>query len=77
MESPMSEGGAFKAPQAAQSQPKPGLESRMAPPSESTKLESSGGMVEYVGSGKLKDKKVLITGGEYVLMEECIIPCSR
>lgn len=46
------------------------LESHMAPPSESTKLESSEGLVEYVGSGKLKDKKVLITGGEYVLKEE-------
>ncbi|OJJ86959.1 oxidoreductase, short-chain dehydrogenase/reductase family [Aspergillus glaucus CBS 516.65] len=64
MASPMSEGGAFKAPQAAQSQPKPGLESHMAPPSESTKLESSEGLIEYVGSGKLKDKKVLITGGD-------------
>lgn len=42
------------------------LEARMAPPSESTKLESSGRLVEYVGSGKLKDKKALITGGEYV-----------
>lgn len=38
----------------------------MTPSSESTKLESSGEFVEYVGSGKLKDKKVLITGGEYV-----------
>lgn len=49
----------------------------MAPPSESTKLESSGGLIEYVGSGKLKDKKVLITGGEYVLKEECLMSCSR
>jgi hypothetical protein len=40
------------------------LEKNMMPPSESTKLESAGGFVEYVGSGKLKDKKVLITGGE-------------
>lgn len=38
----------------------------MAPASEATKLESSGTFVEYVGSGKLKDKKALITGGEYV-----------
>lgn len=37
----------------------------MAPSSEATKLESSGAFVEYVGSGKLKDKKVIITGGEY------------
>lgn len=42
------------------------LEKHMAPSSESTKLESEGKFVEYVGSGKLKDKKVLITGGEYV-----------
>lgn len=49
----------------------------MEPPSESTKLESSGETIEYVGSGKLKDKKVLITGGEYVLTEECLMPCSR
>lgn len=38
----------------------------MKPPSESTKLETSEGLVEYVGSGKLKNKKVLITGGEWV-----------
>lgn len=38
----------------------------MAPASESTKLEAEGQFVEYVGSGKLKDKKVLITGGECV-----------
>jgi hypothetical protein len=36
----------------------------MIPPSESTNLESTGQFIEYVGSGKLKDKKVLITGGE-------------
>ncbi|EEP76153.1 hypothetical protein UREG_01002 [Uncinocarpus reesii 1704] len=39
-------------------------EKHMTPTSESTKLESEGGFVEYVGSGKLKDKKVLITGGD-------------
>ena len=38
----------------------------MAPPSESSRLESSTGFVEYVGSSKLKDKKILITGGESV-----------
>lgn len=42
------------------------LESQMLPPSEATKLETTDGLVEYAGSGKLKDKKVLITGGEYV-----------
>ena len=40
------------------------LEKNMIPPSESTNLESTGQFIEYVGSGKLKDKKVLITGGE-------------
>lgn len=38
----------------------------MQPPSESTKFEEAGGFVEYVGTGKLKDKKVIVTGGEYV-----------
>lgn len=42
------------------------LESIMTNPSESTKLEGLGGFFEYVGSGKLKGKKALITGGEYV-----------
>ncbi|OOQ83003.1 oxidoreductase [Penicillium brasilianum] len=64
MSSPMGELGAFKAPAVAQSQSKPGLESRLAIPSESSKLEGPGGFVEYVGSGKLKGKKVLITGGD-------------
>ncbi|EEH37707.2 general stress protein [Paracoccidioides lutzii Pb01] len=36
----------------------------MTPQSESTRLESAGAFVEYVGSDKLKDKKVLITGGD-------------
>ncbi|EAW12378.1 short chain dehydrogenase [Aspergillus clavatus NRRL 1] len=54
----------FQPPGQPQSQPKPGLEKKMAPPSESTKLESPGGFTEYVGSGKLKNKSVLITGGD-------------
>ncbi|OXV05493.1 hypothetical protein Egran_06739 [Elaphomyces granulatus] len=62
--SQMGERGAFKAPQVPQSQSKPGLEKNMIPPSESTNLESTGQFIEYVGSGKLKDKKVLITGGD-------------
>jgi hypothetical protein len=37
----------------------------LALPSESSKLEGEGDFVEYVGSGKLKGKKVLITGREY------------
>lgn len=40
------------------------LESQMQPASEATKVETPDGLVEYAGSGKLKDKKVLITGGE-------------
>ncbi|OKL59412.1 hypothetical protein UA08_05084 [Talaromyces atroroseus] len=56
--------GSFEAPRAKQTQEKPGLETRMQPPSESTRLESSTGLVEYVGSNKLKDKKALITGGD-------------
>ena len=44
------------------------LESNMQPPSESTKFEGDGGFIEYKGADKLKDKKVLITGGEYVAL---------
>lgn len=40
------------------------LEKDMAPTSESTKLEGKEGFVEYVGSGKLKGKSALITGGD-------------
>ncbi|KAJ5591907.1 uncharacterized protein N7459_002276 [Penicillium hispanicum] len=54
----------FKPPASSQSQEKPGLETKMAPPSESTRLESAEGLVEYVGANKLKNKKVLITGGD-------------
>lgn len=41
------------------------LESKMASSSESTKLEHEGAFIEYPGSNKLIDKKVLVTGGEY------------
>ncbi|KAJ6186572.1 hypothetical protein N7519_007873 [Penicillium mononematosum] len=60
----MGDDGSFQAPESEQAQSKPGLEKGMAPPSESSRLESSHGFVEYVGSNKLKDKKVLITGGD-------------
>lgn len=36
----------------------------MKPASESTKLEAEGRLKEYKGAGRLKDKKVIITGGE-------------
>ncbi|KAM5474318.1 hypothetical protein MauCBS54593_001892 [Microsporum audouinii] len=57
-------GGTFQPIKEKQAQNQPGLEKHMAPTSESTKLESSEGFVEYVGSNKLKDKKVIITGGD-------------
>ncbi|WEW58018.1 hypothetical protein PRK78_003485 [Emydomyces testavorans] len=57
-------GGTFQPVQAKQAQEQPGKEKHMEPTSESTRLEAEGGFVEYVGSNKLKDKKVLITGGD-------------
>lgn len=39
----------------------------MVPPSEASRLESSAGFIEYVGSSKLEGKKALITGGELVI----------
>ena len=36
----------------------------MEPTSESTKLEAPGGLREYTGVGKLRNKKALITGGD-------------
>ena len=36
----------------------------MEPTSEATRLEGEGGFKEYKGVGKLKSKKVIITGGE-------------
>ncbi|KFY25653.1 hypothetical protein V493_04518 [Pseudogymnoascus sp. VKM F-4281 (FW-2241)] len=57
-------GGQFEPVKEKQAQPLPGSEKAMKPTSESTALEGSEGFVEYVGSGKLKGKKVLITGGD-------------
>lgn len=39
----------------------------MSPASESTKLEAEGSFIEFTGSGRLTDRKVIVTGGEYVL----------
>lgn len=39
----------------------------MSPASESKMLEGEGSFIDFVGSGRLKDKKVIVTGGEYVL----------
>ncbi|OBT89096.1 hypothetical protein VE02_02003 [Pseudogymnoascus sp. 03VT05] len=57
-------GGQFEPVKEKQAQPLPGSEKAMKPTSESTALEGSEVFVEYVGSGKLKGKKVLITGGD-------------
>ncbi|QVM07395.1 hypothetical protein D8B26_002095 [Coccidioides posadasii str. Silveira] len=57
-------GGSFQPIRQGQAQQQPGYEKHMTPTSEATKLESEGRFVEYVGSNKLKDKKVLITGGD-------------
>lgn len=40
------------------------LERDLKPISESTRLEGPNGLVEYKGSGKLTDQKVIITGGD-------------
>ncbi|KAI9815820.1 MAG: hypothetical protein M1832_005234 [Thelocarpon impressellum] len=47
-----------------QAQSQPGTEQSLDPSSEATKLEGSGFFVEYKGVGKLKDRSVLITGGD-------------
>ncbi|KAL2844496.1 hypothetical protein BJY01DRAFT_263932 [Aspergillus pseudoustus] len=62
--SQMSKDNTFQAPSAAQSQSTPGLEKKMQPASEATKLETPSGISEYRGSGRLRGKKALITGGD-------------
>jgi len=57
-------GGQFKADIPQQSQKLPGLEQHLTPAPESTRLEGHGEFYEYAGSGKLKDRAVLITGGD-------------
>lgn len=42
----------------------------MVIPSEPVKLEGENEFTEYTGSGKLKGKKALITGGEYVFTRD-------
>ncbi|KAL4813533.1 hypothetical protein BDW67DRAFT_187639 [Aspergillus spinulosporus] len=60
----MAKDNTFQAPESVQTQNTPGLESRMQPASEATKLETSDGIKEYKGSSKLQGKKALITGGD-------------
>ncbi|KAI0783774.1 general stress protein 39 [Abortiporus biennis] len=47
-----------------QSQELPGSQKEMAPEPIDTELETGSGPKKYVGVGKLKDKKALITGGD-------------
>jgi len=47
-----------------QTQKLPGSEQEMEPKSESTRLETPAGLQEYIGVGKLKGKKAIITGGD-------------
>ncbi|OIW23012.1 NAD(P)-binding protein [Coniochaeta ligniaria NRRL 30616] len=59
-----SDQGEFKPVPEAQEQNLPGLERKMKPSSEPTKLEGKEGFVEYLAAGKLKGNKALITGGD-------------
>lgn len=47
-----------------QAQELPGSQKDMAPEPFDTKLETAGGPKSYIGVGKLRGKKALITGGE-------------
>ncbi|RPD60360.1 general stress protein 39 [Lentinus tigrinus ALCF2SS1-7] len=56
--------GTLKQDIPAQKQELPGLQKEMKPEPFDTHLETSAGPRPYVGSGKLKGKKALITGGD-------------
>ena len=60
------EGTTLKQKVPKQSQELPGLQANMEPEPFSTKLETASGPRDYTGVGKLRGKKALITGGEYV-----------
>ena len=47
-----------------QKQELPGLQKDMEPEPFDTSLETAAGPKPYIGVGKLKDKKAIITGGE-------------
>ncbi|GAB1317474.1 Oxidoreductase YhdF [Madurella fahalii] len=65
MSDQISKGGRFESvPQKPQAQDLPGLERKMDPSSEPTKLEGAGQAYEYTPAGKLKGCKALITGGD-------------
>ncbi|KAI0071064.1 general stress protein 39 [Panus rudis PR-1116 ss-1] len=58
------EGTTLKQHVEKQKQDLPGLQKDMAPEPFDTKLETASGPKEYIGIGKLKGKKALITGGD-------------
>ncbi|TBU28010.1 general stress protein 39 [Dichomitus squalens] len=58
------EGQTLKQRIPAQTQDLPGLQKSMTPEPFSTSLETSAGPRPYIGSGKLKDRKAVITGGD-------------
>lgn len=62
------EGPTLKQHVPKQNQELPGLQKDMAPEPFDTSLETAGGPKQYIGIGKLRGKKALITGGEYVYM---------
>lgn len=69
--------GSFQPIKDAQAQDKPGTEHSMNPTSESTRLEGSEGLVEYVAAGKLKHKAILITGGDSGIGRACAVLMAR
>ncbi|EMD32227.1 hypothetical protein CERSUDRAFT_144022 [Gelatoporia subvermispora B] len=58
------EGTTLKQKIPAQEQELPGLQKKMQPEPFDTSLETANGPVQYIGIGKLKGKKALITGGD-------------
>ena len=62
------EGTTLKQKLPKQEQDLPGSQAKMEPEPFSTKLETGKGPKPYVGVGKLKGKKALITGGEWVVL---------
>lgn len=58
-----------------QKQDLPGLQRELKPKQFDTALETEEGHTEYTGSGKLKGKKALITGGEYVSTDVIRVSC--
>ena len=60
------EGTTLKQQIPKQQQELPGLQKDMEPEPFDTSLETASGPKQYIGIGKLKGKKALITGGECV-----------